>query len=77
MTSFKPDEGRAWVVLVACFLGVGIITDGIGVSFFSAHIYKVFLLENASNRDISWQQHLHHPKIRFTFRGGVVGGGVG
>ena len=30
--TFKPDEGRAWFVLVAAFLGVGIITDGIGVS---------------------------------------------
>ena len=32
MPKFKSDEGRAWAVVIAAFLGVGIITDGIGVS---------------------------------------------
>ena len=33
MADLRQDEGRAWLVLVAAFLGVGIITDGIGVSY--------------------------------------------
>ena len=28
---FKPDEGRAWVVLVAAFLAEGLTADGIMV----------------------------------------------
>ena len=28
---FKPDEGRAWVVLVAAFLAEGLTGDGIMV----------------------------------------------
>ena len=31
MLEFKQDKGRAWLVLFACFIGVGIIADGIGV----------------------------------------------
>ena len=33
MADLRQDKGRAWLVLVAAFLGVGIITDGIGVSY--------------------------------------------
>ena len=43
MADLKQDEGRAWLVLVAAFLGVGIITDGIGVGYnqfsFCKHVH--------------------------------------
>ena len=45
MSTFKQDEGRAWAVLVACFMAVGIITDGIEIRHFCFSRFIIYNMQ--------------------------------